>query len=507
MFSKLTNKQKYQEGKKKYNLVNFVIDNEDVPYKNFTSFIPIKLDYGTPTYLEFNPVKENQSMVTHGRSIEIIDDEEKKIQRKKYREEVYSASYRSDGELFVCGDAAGRVRIVRTKGTAKETAPLREFDAHKGPVQSAKFLNDTQIITASDDKTAHIYDYLTETRVATFVGHTDYVRTCAGFGDLVFTGGYDHEMRIWDIRDPTKPVHIHKLSAPIQAIAPHHLTVHVAHGSSLSSLSLLTHTPVITVHHTNTITSLWINKKGDRLVSGGLDRVVRVWDEGDTLHTMSFDHAVLSCAVSYDEKQIMIGLANKTILKSRRRDPLVHKLKISHDELTTENYRNMVNGYLTEQMIRIRDSVMLPRGRSTHLEEFRDLLKRYQYKRCLDKAFSHQYIDNPLVPLSLLQELMTRNELLNALDARDNRSLKPTLEFLNRYIRDARYNKMVIPVAVEVLRIYGCIIGKDEEIDRLFRTLRRRVNQECEVMRNMSELKGILDTLISASLLHISQAA
>lgn len=75
MFLRLTKKQKYQEGKRKYNLSNFVIDNEDIPYKNFTSFVPIRLDYGTPSHLEFNPVKDNQFMVTHGNIIEIIDDE------------------------------------------------------------------------------------------------------------------------------------------------------------------------------------------------------------------------------------------------------------------------------------------------------------------------------------------------------------------------------------------------------------------------------------------------
>lgn len=75
MFLKLTNKQKFQEGKKRYNLINFAIDNEEVPYKNFTNFMPIRLDYGTPTYLEYNPVKENQFMVTHGRNVQVIDDE------------------------------------------------------------------------------------------------------------------------------------------------------------------------------------------------------------------------------------------------------------------------------------------------------------------------------------------------------------------------------------------------------------------------------------------------
>lgn len=53
------------------------------------------------------------------------------MQRKKYRDDVFSASYRSDGDIFVCGDSIGRVRIVRTKGTARENVPLRDFEAHK----------------------------------------------------------------------------------------------------------------------------------------------------------------------------------------------------------------------------------------------------------------------------------------------------------------------------------------------------------------------------------------
>ncbi|KAL0484779.1 U3 small nucleolar RNA-associated protein [Acrasis kona] len=479
-----------------------VIENENNPYKNFTTFIPIKLDYGLPTHLEFNPSDQSQFIVTHGSIIEIVHDVEKKVNKRRYKDDVFSASFRSDGELFVCGDATGKVKVVRNIISAKDTAPLREFSAHKGPVQTVKFFDNTQIVTGSDDRTAHVYNFLTETRVATLTGHTDYIRSCAVKDNYIFTGGYDHELRIWDIRDPTKPIHYQKLDSPITSICPENLVVHVASGESVHSISLLKYNTINVLHHTKTVTSVWMNKSGNRLVSAGLDRAVRVWEGSQLCHTVAFDAGVLCCAVADDEKQLVVGLDNKTLMKSRREDKMIRKRRVEVETLISNNYQNLIEGYLTDQLLRFDEDVNIPITRQSHLHKFGRLLNRHKYKTCLDLALSERFYEDPMVPLSLLRELVARRQLLNALDARDNVGLKPVLIFLNRYIRDVRYASLVVPLAIKVINIYGCMLGKDDVIDKLFRGLRRRVNEEIESMKNMSELKGVLDTLINASLMH-----
>jgi U3 small nucleolar RNA-associated protein 15 len=118
----------------------------------------------------------------------------------KFKDKVYTSSYRSDGNLVVAG---GEHPIVHIFDPVRKTT-LRTFKGHKGPVHSAMFSpGNLHVLTTSDDKSVKLWDLTSNNPLMTFAGHKDYVRSCAASNDssdIWFTGSYDHSIRGWDVR-------------------------------------------------------------------------------------------------------------------------------------------------------------------------------------------------------------------------------------------------------------------------------------------------------------------
>ena len=86
-------------------------------------------------------------------------------------------------------------------GGALSTRLHRLLKGHDGPVQSAAFSSDgKRVVTASDDKTARIWDAESGKEIAVLKGHDDLVRSAAfsSDGKRVVTASADKTARIWD---------------------------------------------------------------------------------------------------------------------------------------------------------------------------------------------------------------------------------------------------------------------------------------------------------------------
>lgn len=88
--------------------------------------------------------------------------------------------------------------------------PVTEVFALRGhtrTVKSAMFSSDgTRIVTASQDRTAKVWDAKTGTEVLTIDGQADlYAASFNSDATCIVTGGADHTAKVWDVRPSGLP--------------------------------------------------------------------------------------------------------------------------------------------------------------------------------------------------------------------------------------------------------------------------------------------------------------
>uniref|UniRef100_A0A673H497 WD repeat-containing protein 37 n=1 Tax=Sinocyclocheilus rhinocerous TaxID=307959 RepID=A0A673H497_9TELE len=138
-----------------------------------------------------------------------------------------------------------------------------------------------QVVTASWDRAANLYDVETSELVHTLTGHDQELTHCCTHPTqrLVVTSSRDTTFRLWDFRDPS----IH--------------SVNVFQG------------------HTDTVTSA-VFTVGDNVVSGSDDRTVKVWDLKNMrspIATIRTDSAVNRISVSANQRIIALPHDNRQV--------------------------------------------------------------------------------------------------------------------------------------------------------------------------------------------------
>ncbi|XP_043546605.1 WD repeat-containing protein 37 isoform X2 [Chiloscyllium plagiosum] len=161
-------------------------------------------------------------------------------------------------------------------------APSTTLKSHQGVVIAADWLvGGKQVVTASWDRTANLYDVETSELVHSLTGHDQELTHCCTHPTqrLVVTSSRDTTFRLWDFRDPS----IH--------------SVNVFQG------------------HTDTVTSA-VFTVGDNVVSGSDDRTVKVWDLKNMrspIATIRTDSAVNRISVSVNQRIIALPHDNRQV--------------------------------------------------------------------------------------------------------------------------------------------------------------------------------------------------
>ena len=170
--------------------------------------------------------------------------------------------------------------------------------------------NLSNLLTCSDDTTAALYDLTSPTPLLTFTGPTDYVRSGAFLPSSphqILTGSYDSTVKLWDTRTGQAEMTLQSNYAT-EAVLPYPSggLVLSAGGPVVRCWDLVGGGRCLreVSNHQKTVTCLTFdgaNGAGKRrLLSGGLDQMVKVYDVADwkVVHTMRYTAPVLSLAIS-----------------------------------------------------------------------------------------------------------------------------------------------------------------------------------------------------------------
>lgn len=223
----------------------------------------------------------------------------------RFTDVAYSAHIRNDGKLLVAGDATGTIQVF----DLNSRAILRTMKGHTDPIHVTQFSsNQTQILSAADDKTVRIWDVPSESPVVVFDDQfQDYVRSAvvsASNPNLVLAGSYDHTVKLFDLRANECVMSMTHDSSPVESVLlfPGDGLAVSAGGNTLKIWDLVGGGRVVNSlsNHQKTITSLALDASCTRLLTGSLDHHVKVYDVQNykVAHSIKYPAPILSVALS-----------------------------------------------------------------------------------------------------------------------------------------------------------------------------------------------------------------
>jgi U3 small nucleolar RNA-associated protein 15 len=489
-------------------------------YKN-TVFIK---EYAPVTSVHFSPSKPHRYAVTAATRVQIYAPRTQKVTKtiSRFKDVARSGNIRQDGKLVVAGDDSGLVQVF----DINSRAILRTLDAHKQPVHVSKFssLDSTQILTCSDDTTARIWDIPSQSTITTFTAHTDYVRSgqvSTSNPHLILTGSYDSTVRLFDSRTGDCELVMGETDGAGKNHAPVEQILAFPSGSAVLSSA----GPILRVwdlvaggrciralsNHQKTVTSLAFDAKASRLLSAGLDQMVKVYDVSNyhVVHTMRYPAPILCLATSPDETHIAAGMSDGTLSVRRRQikpAEAASEQAMSSAILQSGAFETFLgSGHIGEGYSKSKQKskavgelseLKIEARRKKRLKQFDKLLKSFKYSAALDSVLRKQV--PPTTTFSLIQELIHRDGLRSALAGRDDVLLEPILRLLLKHVTDPRFSGLVCDVTMIIMDMYQAVLGQSPIIDGLFIRLRRKVQAELRLQKELVRVQGALDMLFSA---------
>ncbi|OIW13544.1 hypothetical protein TanjilG_29285 [Lupinus angustifolius] len=161
------------------------------------------------------------------------------------------------------------------------------FESHVDWVNDAVIVGDNTLVSCSSDTTLKTWNALSNgTCTRTLRQHSDYVTCLAAAGknsNIVASGGLGGEVFIWDLDAALAPVSkfsdtmVDDSSNGMKGSGNLH-TVGSSNNISVQTTQTEGYIPISAKGHKESVYALAMNEGGTMLVSGGTEKVVRVWD-------------------------------------------------------------------------------------------------------------------------------------------------------------------------------------------------------------------------------------
>ncbi|KJE94791.1 U3 small nucleolar RNA-associated protein 15 [Capsaspora owczarzaki ATCC 30864] len=471
-------------------------------WKRFKFPVVVK-EYSAVSHIHFSPTAPWDFAVTSSTRIQIYSKKSNTVKKtlSRFKDVAYCGTFRRDGKLLVAGDESGLVQLL----DPNSRSVLRTFAGHQRAVHVTRFAtDDNQIMSAGDDAVVRCWDIPAERQVLALTGHTDYIR--AGVvspvaSDVWLTGGYDHMVKLWDTRAGSCTMSMNH-GAPVEQILffPGGGLALSAGSNQIKVWDVLAGGRLLQTfsNHQKTITSMCLDSQGKRLLTASLDQHVKIHDVTDysVTHSIKYTAPILSMSLSPDDTHLVVGMANG-LLSIRHRAvktaEVVRQLK-SERAVRGGTYRYFVRGKTHQPS---QDDFKVEVRRKRRLKPFEVFLKKFQYQNALDAVLNTG--QRPIIVISLLEELVHRDGLRIALAGRDEITLEPLIVFLIKNIANPRYSSLLIDLSNMLFDIYTPALGQSIVIDELFVKLQRVIATEIAFQKQLYQLIGSLDMILSSS--------
>ena len=483
------------------------------------------------TRCEFSPTQPFTIAATSGPQVSLIHPSTKSTLRSitRFKKTAFSASYRHDGALLCAG---GLDPVVQIFDVSNPRAIIRSFKGgHKAAVHVARFsLQFPHVLSGSNDKTCCVWDVESGAPepIQRFTGHQDYIRAAAPSllsPSCWLTGSYDHTVKMWDTRTAGNQTLALNHGEPVEDILmfPGGTTVATAGGPLIKIWDLLGGGQLLQTlaNHQKAVTCLFFDSGKSRLLSGSIDRMLKVYDlnsslvseQGErqfqVLHSVKYPAPILSAALSPDDKHLMVGMSDGVVSIRSRPTSEASKVAISPAERSIalqfhvqgqhdvgEDARARPAGASDVADYKVGQRAASAGQKRRRLKPYERMLKKFKYYEALNAALA---TNDAVIFTSLCKELIRRRSLRIALSGRDQADLLPILKIMARNIRHPRHSPLLVTVFEQLLTIYSPILGQSAEIDGWFRKIQRKLHLELEFQREILKLLGTLDIYVASS--------
>ena len=339
---------------------------------------------------------------------------------------------------------------------------------------------------------------------------------------LLVSGSYDQTVKIWDPRAPASAVTTFKHAAPVESVLPMSsgTTVLAAADNQIFILDLIAARPLSMLqNHQKTVSSLCFASNDTRLVSGGLDGHLKIFETtgwnvvaGSKYPSPILSLCVIGSGPNREDRHLAVGMQSGVLsIKTR----LSGQQKVKEKERQKE-MQALIEGKIDEHDKKV--AKKRPRGWEKRLrgrdftgegadiviegnagakkkqeKRWEVLLRKGKYAAALDKVLEEGHLT---ATLTLLTALRHRSATRTALSRRDDVSLQPLFKWICKFIVDPRHVNICVDLGMLVLDIYSQHMGESHQIDRLMRRLHAAVRNEVEQAQMACQTKGMLGMLV-----------
>lgn len=444
-------------------------NEENLYWKDF-DFPTIINEYGGINNISISETKPHYVAVTNTSRVNIYDSEKlTSIKNFSFSENAYSANFRSDGRLLCVGFDKNNVKVYpflendnfdlsleteESVSTNPKKRPLRKFDDHNGPVHVCHFMRNLyNLFSASDDMHVRLFDLATSATIMKIKCHKDYIR-CGAISktsdDLILTGSYDHYLKLIDIRTQSVVLSVDH-GEPVEncLMFPSANMFISCGGNSIKIWDVLQGGKLVRtlINHHKTVTSMSFSKNCRYLLSGGLDRHVKVFDllTYDSICTYDYPSPVLSLGLMPDDKGVYVGMTDGLLSIKTRKNPekKEEEVRLKKKTKAFNPYR-----YATPTFSDTSNDHIIQHTTKQHLEKFDKNLKKFNVTKALDSVLeTHLRTKSPQITIGVMQELIRRGSIKAALSGRDEKSLSSIIKFIQRNISNPNFTATLTDIA------------------------------------------------------------